>query len=168
MRYLWIGAFVAVATAANLATAHLGLVPIGFGLSVTAGTFAAGIALVLRDLVHETSGARWAYGAVGIGAVLTAVTAGPMLALASAAAFAVSEGADAVVYTRARRRSRSLAILASGAVGLVLDTVLFLWIAGFPLTWGTFIGQAIVKGAVTLLAAAVVAARTAPRIPVRA
>lgn len=152
-------AFVIVATAANIATARLGLVPIGFGLAVTAGTFAAGLALVLRDLVHETSGPAWAYGAVGLGAVTSALTAGPVLALASALAFAVSEGGDAVVYHRVRRRSRAAAILASGGVGLVLDTVVFLWVAGFPLTWGTFLGQSIVKGAMTAVAAAYVAAR---------
>ena len=43
--------FVLVAVAANVASARFGLVPIGFGLVVSAGTFAAGLALVGAALV---------------------------------------------------------------------------------------------------------------------
>lgn len=151
--------FVATAVLANVATANLGLVPIGLGLSVTAGTFFAGLALVLRDAVHETAGVRWVYPAVLVGALLTAVTAGPALALASGLAFAVSEGADGAVYGWLREKSRAVAVLASGVVGLVLDTFVFLAIAGFPITTGTVVGQVVVKGGFSLAVAAYLARR---------
>ena len=55
---LSVAAFVASIVAANWMTSTFGLVPIGFGLLVTAGTFAAGAALVLRDAVQQTAGKR--------------------------------------------------------------------------------------------------------------
>lgn len=152
--------------AANLASAHFGMVPLGLGLAVSAGTFAAGLALVLRDAVHETAGERWAYVAVALGAVLSALTAGPALALASTAAFAVSELVDAVVYGRLRRHSRALAVLGSGAIGAPLDTIVFLWLAPFPVTAGGVIGQVLVKLALSALGAALVMARPGREVAV--
>ena len=58
--------------------------------------------------------------------------AGPALAVASAAAFAVSELADLLVYQPLRRRRFLRAVLASDTVGAPLDTVVFLALAGFP------------------------------------
>lgn len=48
--------YIATIIAANWLTVTYGLVPIGFGLAVTAGTFAAGLALVLRDAVQVSAG----------------------------------------------------------------------------------------------------------------
>lgn len=153
-----VGAFALTATAANIASAHLGMVPLGFGLAVSAGTFAAGAALVLRDAVHEAGGIRWAYVAVALGAVLSWATAGPALAIASTVAFAASEAFDGTIYAWVRRNGRALAVLTSGVAGSVLDTVLFLWLAPFPMTPGGVLGQTIVKVALSGIAAGVVAA----------
>ena len=46
-------AYAASIVAANYLTAHYGLVPAGFGLLVTAGTYAAGFALLARDFVQS-------------------------------------------------------------------------------------------------------------------
>ena len=61
---LAIAGYVASIVAANWMTSTLGLVPIGFGLLVTAGTFAAGAALVLRDAVQQTTGKRTVIAAI--------------------------------------------------------------------------------------------------------
>ena len=49
--------------------------------------------------------------------------------VASATAFLLSELADFAVYTPLQSRGLVLAVLASSVVGLVIDSVLFLWLA---------------------------------------
>lgn len=55
---IWVAIYAGVIVAANWATATFGLVPVGFGLVVTAGTFAAGAALIVRDRLQVVS-SRW-------------------------------------------------------------------------------------------------------------
>jgi hypothetical protein len=86
---------------------------------------------------------------VAAGAALSAVLAGPRLALASGVAFAVSELADMLVYQPLRRRGWARAALASGVVGAAVDTVLILALAGFPI-WPAIPGQMLAKVATTV------------------
>lgn len=144
---LAIAGYVASIVAANWMTSTLGLVPIGFGLLVTAGTFAAGAALVLRDAVQQTTGKRTVIAAIAVGIVLSYLLADPFIAIASAVAFAASELVDFAVYTRLRGRSIAVAVLCSSIVSAPVDTVLFLRIAGFEITWQAVLGQFIVKTA---------------------
>lgn len=147
-------AYAATIPAANLLITHVGMLPVAPGLAAPAGVYAAGAALVLRDLVHEWLGKWWALGAVALGVALAALVAGPVLATASAAAFALSELADFAVYSRLRERSLTIAVAASGAVGLVVDSVLFLWLAFGSMdflagqilgkTWATLAGLAVI------------------------
>lgn len=148
------GAFVALIAASNLLTAKYGVV----GGVVTAGTFTAGLVLQARDVVRDHAGRfwrRWIATCVGIGAGLSAVmtfTAGSFpggpsplrLAVASAVAFTLAELADTFVYEPLRRRGKHRARAASNAVGSVVDSVLFLALAGFPL-WPSTIGQVGIK-----------------------
>lgn len=137
-------AFLSAAVAANLLTDAYGLVPVGFGLTATAGTFAAGAALFTRDALHDAGGRRLVALAIGGGAALSALFA-PSLALASAAAFVTGETLDTIVYAPLRRRSWTGAVLASNVVGAIVDTAVFLAIAGYPVTSGALAGQALVK-----------------------
>jgi hypothetical protein len=153
---LAVACFIAATVTANLATARYGLLPVGFGLSATAGSYAAGLVLAARDWVHETAGRAAVFGCIAAGALASAATAGPRLALASAAAFAIAETIDLLVYTPTRRRSWAVAVLASNTVGAVADTLLFLRLAGFGITTGVIAGQLLAKTTATL--AVVVAA----------
>ena len=63
------------------------------------------------------------------GSALSFAIAPPTLALASLVAFAVSETLDQAIYTPLRRRRLVLAVLASGVVGSIADSALFLWLA---------------------------------------
>ena len=144
---MWLIGFVAVILAANTLTASFGLVTV-LGLTATAGTWVSGLAFVARDQLQETGGSRWVIIAILVGAALSAF-ASPTLALASAAAFTFSELADWAVYTPLRRKHRTAAALLSNTVGAILDTILFLAIAGFPLD-GT-LTQVIIKVATTSL-----------------
>jgi uncharacterized PurR-regulated membrane protein YhhQ (DUF165 family) len=156
-------AFLACIIAANYVTTEYGMVPVGFGLVATAGTYFAGMTFVLRDTVQDTNG-RWASVALIVaGAVLSYLVSDPFIALASGVAFLASELADLVVYTPLRHRGYVRAAVASNAVGAVVDTFLFLWIAGFPIAaaWqGQVVGKMLVTGAVIALVAAVRVRRT--------
>lgn len=152
-------AFPAGVVAANWLTARFGLIPVGLGMTATAGTAAAGYTLLARDWVHDVAGRRAVLACIAAGAILSAVLAGPALAVASAAAFAVSELADLLVYQPLRPRGFVRAVLASNAVGAPLDTIVFLTLAGFPV-WSALPGQLWVKAWATLIpVAAVLAAR---------
>lgn len=155
----WLTAYILSIVVANWMTASFGLVPIGFGLMVTAGTFAAGAALLLRDGVQQSAGRRWALVAISVGAIVSVVTSTPAIAVASGIAFAVSELVDMGVFTRLRERSLALAVLVSSVVSAPVDTVLFLSIAGFGVTWQAVVGQFLVKTVIALVVAAVIAYR---------
>lgn len=149
--------------AANLAIVHIGLVPVGWGLMAPAGVYFAGLAFSLRDALHEAGGRRWVMGAVLAGAALSAALAGPQLAAASGLAFLASELADYAVYSPLRRRGWLGAVVASNAVGLAVDSALFLWLAGFG--FALLPGQVVGKLYMTALAVALVAAYRAARRP---
>lgn len=157
-------AYIAAIVAANWLTTRYGLVTVAPGLITTAGTFAAGAALLLRDVVQDTAGRAWVLAGIAIGAALTWATS-PALAIASATAFLIAECADMAVYTPLRNRGWARAVLASNTVGAIVDTLLFLTLAGFPVTVATVGGQLVGKLAwATLLpVAAVIAVRRARR-----
>jgi uncharacterized PurR-regulated membrane protein YhhQ (DUF165 family) len=138
-------AYVACVVLANVLTEHLGLVPIGFGLVVTAGTFAAGGTLLARNLTQDVTGRLVILGLMLVGCALSWWLASPQLAVASAVAFGLSETADMLIYTPLRTRGWSRAVLTASAVGAVVDTLVFLHLAGFPVTADSVTGQLVVK-----------------------
>ena len=83
--------------------------------------------------------------AAGLSALLD-----PSLALASGAAVLLAEGLDLFVYTPLQRRHLVLAVVASNLVGLVVDSLVFLWLAFGSLA--QLEGQIIGKGWMTLVA----------------
>jgi hypothetical protein len=157
-------AYITAIVAANWLTTRYGLVPVGFGLITTAGTYAAGLALLLRDVVQDVCGWRWVLAGIATGAVLTAVTS-PALAVASTVAFLLAELLDTAVYTPLRERGWARAALLSGIVGATVDTYAFLALAGFPITAHTVGGQLVGKAvwATLVPVAAIVAARMVRR-----
>jgi len=120
------------------------LVPVAPGLMAPSGVLMIGLALVLRDLVQRRLGVGFAAVAVLAGAALSAFLAPPALVIASAVAFLLSEFADLAVYTPLQKRRLVLAVAASGAVGLVVDSVVFLWLAFGSLDYlaGQVVGKA--------------------------
>lgn len=137
--------YVAAIVAANTLTAHYGLVPVGFGLVATAGTYAAGFALLARDLVQDTGGVALVLVGIAAGGVLSWLFATPALAVASVAAFVLAELADMAVYTPLRRAGFARAVIASNVAGAIVDTFVFLTIAGFPITRPVVAGQLVAK-----------------------
>ena len=154
-KLLALSVYIGSIACANWLTAHFGLVPVGFGLLVTAGTFMAGLALLLRDWLQEVSSRTWVGVGIAAGCVVSIVTSTPGIAVASGLAFAASELVDWGVFSRVRKVSIGLAVLVSSIVSAPVDTVLFLWIAGFPVTWQAVAGQFLVKTAMALAVALV-------------
>jgi uncharacterized PurR-regulated membrane protein YhhQ (DUF165 family) len=120
------------------------LIPVAPGLMAPSGVTMIGIALVLRDLVQRRLGVGIAAGAILGGAALSALVAPPALVIASAVAFLLSEFADLAVYTPLARRKLLAAVIASSAVGLVVDSIVFLWLAFGSLDFlaGQVVGKA--------------------------
>ena len=165
LKYLSLAAYAATVPAANWMIGHVGncipngpcLIPVGFGLSTPSGVLMVGLALVLRDYVHTAFGWRVALVAIILGGLMSFTLAPPALALASMLAFLLSELADFGVYAPLARRRLVLAVLASGVVGAVVDSAVFLWVAFGSLDF--IAGQVLGKVLVSLGAAVVLWAK---------
>jgi hypothetical protein len=105
------------------------LIPVAPGLAAPSGVLMIGLALVLRDLVQRRLGIGWAITAILVGATLSAALAPPSLVIASVAAFLFSEFADLAVYTPLQKRGFMLAVIASSFIGLIIDSIVFLYLA---------------------------------------
>lgn len=136
--FVFLAAFAATVPVANWLIGNVGtfcvpdgpcLIPVGFGLTAPSGVLAVGMGLVLRDLVQRRLGVAWSIVAIVFGAILSVTFSTPELVIASATAFLLSEFADLFVYTPLQRRRLVLAVFASGVVGLVVDSIVFLWLA---------------------------------------
>lgn len=152
---LSLAGYIATIFAANWLITRFGVVDVAPGpwvLMAPAGVYAVGAALVLRDLAHETAGVWWVLAAIAAGIALSALVASPGLVLASAAAFGLSELLDLGVYTPLRDRGWTLAALVSSAVGLVVDSVVFLWLAFHSLAF--LPGQVVGKSVAVVIAVA--------------
>lgn len=135
---LLVAAFAATVPAANWLIGNVGtvclpsgpcLIPVGFGMSAPSGVLLVGLALVLRDMVHEAGGIRASLMAITIGSLLACFFAPPALVAASVAAFVTAELADLLVYAPLREKRLGLAVLASGAAGAIADSAVFLYLA---------------------------------------
>lgn len=161
--FLFLGAFAASIPIANWMIGNVGtfcvpngpcLIPVAPGITAPSGVLMIGLALVLRDLVQRRLGKSWSLGAIFFGAILSAFVAPPSLVLASTMAFLLSELADFAVYTPLQRKRLILAVVASSAVGLVIDSVVFLWLAFGDLSYLS--GQVVGKTWMVLLAVPVI------------
>jgi uncharacterized PurR-regulated membrane protein YhhQ (DUF165 family) len=121
------------------------LIPVAPGLMAPSGVLMIGVALVLRDLVQRRLGVGIASAAIIAGSLISAALAPPALVIASATAFLISEFADLAVYTPLARRRLVTAVIASSLVGLVIDSVVFLWLAFGSLNFltGQIVGKAL-------------------------
>ena len=155
-QWLIILAYVATIPAANFMIGSVGtfcvpdgpcMIPVGFGYNAPSGVLMIGLALVLRDAVHEFWGARYAFFAVIAGAILSYFFANPYIAFASFIAFGISEISDLLVYAKLRTKNKPLAILASGLIGSIFDSAAFLLIAFGSLQFieGQIIGKLLVS-----------------------
>lgn len=183
IKYLFLLAYMSTIPLANFMITNVGtfcvpdgpcLIPLGFGIMAPSGVLMIGLALFLRDVIYEKFGYKWTLGAILVGSVLSYILADPYVAIASITAFLISELSDFFVYSKVRNnsigvafrktpfdknkkftigKSKPLAIFASGCVGSVLDSVIFLWIAFGSLAHieGQIIGKILVTAVAALI-----------------
>jgi queuosine precursor transporter len=156
---IFLASFMACIPLANFMIGHVGtvcvpngpcIIPVGPGLTAPSGVLLVGLALVLRDLVQRRLGIAWAIGAIVVGAALSTTFTAPALAFASAAAFLSSEIADLLVFTPLQKKGLVKAAFASSVAGLIVDSVMFLWLAFGSLDF--LAGQVVGKGIMVLAA----------------
>lgn len=152
--WIFFALFCLTIPAANWLIQHVGttcvpngpcLVPVAPGVMAPSGVLMIGLAFTLRDLVQRRLGPTLSAGAILIGTGISAAIAPPALVVASAVAFLISEFADMAVHTPLARRRLVTAVLLSGLVGLVIDSILFLWLAFGSLDFlaGQVVGKAL-------------------------
>ena len=151
MKYLAPLAYVACIVGANWAIVTFGIVPVGLGLYAPAGVFFAGFTFTFRNLTQQGLGRRWGFLAIAVGAVLSYLVTDKTipgavlpLAVASGVSFALSESADALVWTKLRERqwwSRAMGL--GDFAGQVLDSAVFLLLAlgSLELLLGQIVGK---------------------------
>jgi queuosine precursor transporter len=155
-------AYVGLAVLANwLASKYVW--PVGFGYVAPGGVFAIGAVLVIRDwlnqlspklslaLIPVASGISYAIGELAGWSSLQKI------ALASVAAFVISESVEWAVFAPIRKRSLTLGVALSGSVGIALDSYVFLSLAFGSLAF--FDGQMIGKAEALAAGVALTAAR---------
>ena len=164
MRFAVLALYVATVPLANWMVGNVGacdhgpcVVPVGFGLYAPSGVLVIGAALVLRDWLQELMGVRWTLAAICLGVLASALLAPPALVIASALAFAIAETLDLLVYTPLRRQNMVFAVIASGVVGALADSAVFLWVAFGSLeyvggnvvgkVWATLFGVSLIVAA---------------------
>jgi hypothetical protein len=150
--------FINTIYAANYAVEHWGIVAVGFGLMAPAGVYFAGIAFTLRDIINQTLGRLAVILSIFFGAALSYLVSDAItipggivsLAVASGVAFLLSELSDFSIYEPLRKKGFIKAVVFSNIVGLILDSILFLYLAFGSLQF--LQGQIIGKTWMTLLA----------------
>ena len=138
MRYIPFVFYVASIVGANWLLAHFDPIPVGFGLMAPAGVILAGFAFSFRNLTQLALGRAFGFAAIAVGALLSAtvfqsdVKLGGVLPIwaASGVAFAFSETADALVWTKLRERGWWARAMGLGDLaGQVIDSIIFLVLA---------------------------------------
>lgn len=156
-------AYLASVVAAAYAVTHIGaqyapgaphVVPVWPGIEAPSGVYVIGVTLVIRDLLQHRITKPGMVGLIAAGAGLAALVS-PAVAVASGCAFLLSETVDWVVYTLTEKRIGDWgAVLASNAVSIVVDSIVFLTVAFGSLAF--LQGQVIGKALATIAALAVV------------
>lgn len=145
--------YVALVVLANwLASKYLITVPFTHYLA-PAGVLCVGAVLVMRDWIQQLRGLAWTFALIALAGLLSLASGfvfgyGTLVrvALASLAAFAISEGVfETLIFTPLRKRHITLGVALSATVGNAVDSLVFLLLA-FPAVWttlyaGNFVGK---------------------------
>jgi uncharacterized PurR-regulated membrane protein YhhQ (DUF165 family) len=136
--------------------------PVWPGLTAPSGVWVAALSFPARDILQRLTptwdlrlplprgkALKMTVPAVGliailIGAGISYLISSPVIAIASGLTYLCSETADFAVYTPLQRRWFVPAVFASGCVAIVVDSVLFLHLAGIyslPSLEGLILGK---------------------------
>ena len=130
--------YVAAIILSNYAITHWGipagpgvhLTPVGFGLLAPSGVWFAAVSFPARDVTQRLGGRWLGVIAILVGAGISYLISSPVIAVASGVTYLCSESLDMAVYTPLQKRWFVPAVFASGCAAIVVDSVLFLHLAG--------------------------------------
>ena len=129
MKFLNTVVYIALIVLVNWAFTIVPLVKLPDGTMWPPVALIVGFVFVARDFAQREIG-HFVLAAMAVGVAISYVMAGPQVAMASAAAFLISEMADWAVYSFTGR-PLSQRILFSSILGTPIDTVIFLSLIGF-------------------------------------
>ena len=120
-------------------------VPVGFGLVAPAGTYVAAVTFPARDVVQRSGGRLLGIAAIIVAAIVSWWVSSPAIAVASGGTFLISESFDFAVYTPMQRRWFVPAVIASGVIAAVVDSLIFLQWSGIGYGNGQLAGLIVGK-----------------------
>lgn len=124
---------------------HTYTLPTLFGLVCPAGTYMAAVSFPLRDVVQRGGGRILGIVAILIAAGISWWISNPIIAVASGGTFLISESCDFLIYTPLQRRWFVPAVVASGIVAAVVDSLVFLEWSGIGYGHGELAGLIVAK-----------------------
>ncbi len=140
-------AYIVAIVVLNLGFSYVPMIDLGFGM-FSPMAILAGLVFVLRDYAQRQSGHFVLVGMAG-GALLSFALADPYVALASVAAFGISEIGDWLIYTVTKKPFHQR-VLISSVVSTPIDTAVFLFLID-GMTVGTFLLMVVAKMLAALL-----------------
>ncbi len=149
----WVYVYVLLVPFVNWSFAHMPTVPMWDGGAWSPMAIVTGLVLVVRDFAQREV-SHWIFVPLAIGIAISFIMAPPQIALASAAAFAISELVDWFIFT-VSKRPLSQRVLLSSAVSAPLDSAAFWFLASFAVA-GVFTLSTVLTAIVSKLAGAYV------------
>ena len=128
-RVFWPAAYVLLIPFVNWSFTWAPNIPLWGDVAFNPVTVVTGLVLVFRDFAQRQIG-HWVLLCMGLALVLSIWLAGPQIAFASGAAFAISELVDWALFTFTRFRM-STRIMLSSLFAAPIDSVVFLYGASF-------------------------------------
>jgi hypothetical protein len=155
-RVFWPAAYVLLIPFVNWSFTWAPNIPLGGDVAFNPVTIVTGLVLVFRDFAQRQIG-HWVLLCMGLALVLSVWLAGPQIAFASGAAFAISELVDWALFTFTSYRM-STRIMLSSLFAAPIDSVVFLYGASFVRAGSLSLANAIMSVLGKLSGAAVISA----------
>ena len=125
MNYKYSGIYIATVVGINLAFAYIPPIVLFDGTIFTIGSVIAGLVFVARDYAQREVGHKAVLALMAAAGLLSYLLADPFVAIASIAAFAISEISDYIVYSKYKGDFNKRVIFSS-LVSVPIDTTVFL------------------------------------------
>ena len=125
MNYKYSGIYIATVVGINLAFAYIPPIVLFDGTIFTIGSVIAGLVFVARDFAQREVGHKVVLLLMAAAGLLSYLLADPFVAIASIAAFAISEISDYIVYSK-YKGDFNKRVIVSSLVSVPIDTAVFL------------------------------------------
>ena len=125
MKYKFSVIYISTVVAINMAFAYIPPIILFDGTIFTVGSVIAGLVFVARDFAQREVGHKIVLLLMAAAGLLSYLLADPFVAIASIAAFAISEISDYIVYSK-YKGDFNKRVIVSSLVSVPIDTAVFL------------------------------------------